>query len=140
MKNLWLVLVLVAAGVVLFSFSLVQKRPTTLVIEETVPAPTQAAAQDPVTSPSIVTSPENGKEEGFTIQVYSFRDAIRAERALASLKAAGYKAFQEVSDLGEKGVYYRVRITGLADEAQAKAVLEDIRKNYEGGFIVKPKK
>ncbi len=99
-----------------------------------------APKQDPVTSPSIVTSPKDGKEQGFTVQVYSFLDSVRAQKAVESLKNVGYKAFQEVSDLGDKGVFYRVRIGDLANEAQAQKLLEDIRKNYKDGFITKKQK
>ena len=95
-------------------------------------------AADPVPSPAIVTNPENGREAGFMVQVYSFQDRVRAEKALDNLKISGYNAFMEVSDLGEKGTWYRVRIGGLNDEAQAQAMLNQVRKNYQGGFIVKP--
>ena len=61
---------------------------------------------------AIVTSPVNGKEEGITIQVYSFQDRNRAATALQTLKNSGYQAFLVVSDLGEKGVWYRVRSGG----------------------------
>lgn len=102
------------------------------------PASEKTAAVDPVPSPAIITSPENGKEAGFSVQVYSFQDRSRAEKALENLKNAGYTAFMEVSDLGEKGTWYRVRIGGLDNEDQAKAMLDQVRKNYQSGFIVKP--
>jgi DedD protein len=158
MKNLWLVLVLVAAGVIIFSLSLNNKpqAPQGVVLEEvfkqtpTVPEPaamqpvaeekTQNGMKDPVPSPAIVTMPEDGKETDFVVQVYSFQSSERAARALENLKAAGYNAFQEVSDLGEKGTWYRVRIGGLESEEKAKALVEEIRKNYNGGFIIKPKR
>jgi cell division septation protein DedD len=146
-KNLWIVLALVAAGVVIFSMSLGHKEPSKPVVMQEVFSQTPQAAEtnpeakkDPVLSPAIVTSPTNGKEAEFAVQVYSFQDKDRADKALENLKAAGYNAFMEVSDLGEKGTWYRVRIGGLADENQAKAMLEDVRKNYKSGFIVKPKK
>lgn len=138
MKNLWIILVCVAVGVALFTITLNNPKTPTPVVVMT-PAP-EVFKRDPVTSPSIVTSLEDGREVGFTIQVYSFHEPQRAEKALEILKAAGYKAFQEVSDLGEKGTFYRVRISGLANEAEAQKVLEDIRRNYQSGFIVKPKK
>jgi len=135
MKKLWIVLVVVAAAVAAFSISLTSRKPSA----PAMPIVSDVLKQDPVTSPSIVTSPEDGKETGFTIQVYSFHESQRAEKALDNLKAAGYKAFQEVSDLGDKGLFYRVRIGGLANEAEAQKVLNDIRANYQSGFIVKPK-
>ena len=146
MKNLWLVLVLVAAGVIIFSFSLGGKKgndqPVVMqeVFNQTPAKSAAVASTDPVTSPAIVTSPENGHEAGFSIQVYSFQDRGRAEKALDNLHKAGYKAFLEVSDLGEKGIWNRVRVGGIADEAQARKMLEEIRKNYNSGFIVKPAK
>ena len=88
---------------------------------------------------AIVTNPVDGHEAGFAIQVYSFQDKNRAENALGTLKNNGYQAFLIVSDLGEKGVWYRVRIGGIADEATAHKMLEQIRKNYNSGFILKPK-
>jgi cell division septation protein DedD len=135
MRKLWIILVVFAGAVAVFSIASTSRKPASA----PMPIVSDALRQDPVTSPSIVTSPKDGKEAGFTIQVYSFREPQRAEKALANLKAAGYKAFQEVSDLGDKGLFYRVRIGGLANEAEAQTVLNDIRTNYQGGFIVKPK-
>jgi cell division septation protein DedD len=94
---------------------------------------------DPVPPMAIVTSPVDGKEAGFTIQVYSFQDKNRAQTALQTLKNSGYQAFLIVSDLGEKGTWYRVRVGGIADEAAARKMLDEIRKNYNSGFILKPR-
>jgi cell division septation protein DedD len=94
---------------------------------------------DPVPPMAIVTSPVDGHETGFTIQVYSFQDKNRAETALQSLKNSGYQAFLIMSDLGEKGIWYRVRVGSIKDEAAARKMLEEIRKNYNSGFILKPR-
>lgn len=95
---------------------------------------------DPVPSPAIVTSPEHGKEAGFAVQVYSFKDQKRATAALEHLKGNGFaNAYIEMSDLGEKGSWYRVRVGGLKDENQAKAMLENVRKNFNSAIIVKAK-
>ena len=158
MKNIWLVIVLGAAGavVLLLLSSHKPESGTTVAMQDVfsqTPEKTQAPSApaavklpsvvapvaDPVRAPAIVTSPENGHEAGFAVQVYSFQDRIRAEKALAGLKQNGYKAFMEVSDLGPKGTWYRVRVGGLNNESQAQAMLDEIRKNYKSGFIVKPK-
>ena len=155
LKSVWLAVALAAAGVIIFflSFGQKQEQPQGVVLQEIfnqkavapdgapavadqVPA---AKVADPVPSPAIVTDPENGHEAGYAVQVYSFQDKARAEKALDNLKAKGYQAFLVVSDLGEKGTWYRVRVGGLADEQAAKAMLDDVRKNYKSGFIVKPK-
>ncbi|MBF0504643.1 MAG: SPOR domain-containing protein [Candidatus Omnitrophica bacterium] len=151
-KNSWLIILLISAGVVIFFLSSKQSRPPeergvvlrdifhqqTLKIKSgpSVPLPKKA---DPVPPMGIVTSPEGGQEAGFAIQVYSFQDRNRAQAALLSLKNSGYRAFMVVSDLGEKGVWYRVRIGGIPDEASAKKMLADIRRNYNSGFILKTK-
>ena len=152
-KNVWIVIILITVGAIFFLFSLKPKSDVQGVVlgevfkqtpEQPTAAPVESVAQlsmvkDPVPSPAIVTSPENGHEAGFAVQVYSFQDRSRADKALNNLKEAGYKeAFMEVSNLGEKGTWYRVRIGSLANETQAKAMLEEVRRNYNSGFIVKP--
>ena len=148
-KSIWIMMVLVAAGGIILFLSLKQHNPSSNKVEmqeilntksfpETIN--NQQVDKDPVPSPAIVTSPEHGQEAGFAVQVYSFRDEKRSDAALTNLKNAGYDAFVQISDLGEKGTWYRVRIGGLKDEAQAKSLLETVRKNFNSGFIVKPKK
>ena len=150
-KNVWIVLVLVVVGVGFLVLSMEPKKipPEKVDMQNvfsqgsiTAPLnPTEAASKDPVPSPAIVTSPEHGKEAGFAVQVYSFKDQKRADAALASLKKNGYvNSYIEISDLGTRGTWYRVRIGGLKNEDQAKSLMESIRNNFKGGFIVKPSK
>ena len=137
-KAVWGIVFLLTAGGVMFLLSQKQQ-----------PAPAQGVvlqdiftqqAKDPIPSLAIVTSPENGHEAGWTIQVYSFQDRNRADKALTNLKAKGYNAFLIVSELGEKGTWYRVRVGSIPDENAAHKILEDIRRSYNSGFIVKPMK
>ena len=86
----------------------------------------------------IAAGPVNAHETGFIIQVYSFQDKNRAEASLQALKNNGYRASLAMSDLGKKGVWYRVRIGGIADKATARKMLDEIRKNYNSGFILNP--
>jgi cell division protein FtsN len=141
-KNLVVVLALVAGGLIVLFLAFKQNAPSSnqVVMQEVFaqkPASDPALEKDPVTSPAIVTSPELGREAGFAVQVYSFKDQGKAEVALSNLKAQGYKAYIEISDLGEKGTWYRVRIGQLSNEAEAKAMLETIRKSFNSGIIVK---
>ncbi len=133
-KNWRVPAVLVVAGLVIFFSSIKQNNTSShkVVMQEVF-------NQKP--SPAIVTSPEHGQEVSFAVQVYSFQNQKKAEAALANLKNGGYNhAYITVSDLGEKGAWYRVRIGGLENETQAKALLETIRKNYNSGFMIKPQK
>ena len=170
LKNSWPIVFLVTAGVLIFILALFQKSPqphqitmqatiapvqkVNAVVEQMVPDALAASAetpqadtsekskpQDPVSAPAIITSPVRGLETGFTIQVYSFQDKARAEKALENLRGNGYpQAYIIVSDLGEKGTWYRVRVGGIASEQKAKDTLEQLRKVYNSGFIVKPQK
>jgi cell division septation protein DedD len=144
-KSLIIVLALVVAGGFVLFLSLKQgdsssdKKIVMREVFEQKPVVSIDADKDPVPSPAIVTSPEHGQEAGFAVQVYSFRDQKRADVAVMNLKSSGYKAYIEMSDLGEKGIWYRVRIGGLANDTQAKALLETIRKSFNSGIIIKPK-
>lgn len=134
-KNTWWIFLLVAAGGVIFFLSL---QPHKIQGDGGVALKDISHRKvDPVPPMAIVTSLVDGHEAGFAIQVYSFQDANRAQAALQSLKNRGYQAFLVVSDLGEKGVFHRVRVGGIADEASARKMLEEIRKNYNSGFILK---
>ncbi|MBF0489260.1 MAG: SPOR domain-containing protein [Candidatus Omnitrophica bacterium] len=156
-KSLWIVVVLVLAGAVVFFLSSKQSPSNKVVMQEAIVqkpvvqrvvvqktvipvAVSPVVQRDPVPSPAIVTSPEHGQEAGFAVQVYSFKDQKRADTALANLKTEGYaKAYIEISDLGERGTWYRVRIGGLDNETQAKMLLDTIRKSFKSGIIIKPK-
>ena len=149
-KNLWIVIVLIVAGAVILFLSFKQKDSSNKAVSMgeifdqkpfgASPGTNLQFDKDPVPSPAIVTSPEHGQEAGFAVQVYSFKDQKRADAALLNLKEAGYSAYIEISDLGEKGTWYRVRIGGLQNETEARSMLENIRKNFNSGFIVKAKK
>ncbi len=143
-NRLWIVGVGVVAGVVLLLSA--KKMPTDKVTMDNVvaqaPVVSQAASteKDPVPSPAIVTSPEHGKEAGFSVQVYSFKDQKRANLALETLKKQGYEnSYIEISDLGPKGTWYRVRIGNLKDETAAKELLSKIKEDFHSGIIVKVK-
>ncbi len=150
-KNTWWIFLLVAASGIILFLSLRPNKPQNDqgvvlndIFHQQVPRTESVSSlsggvpkkADPVPPMAIVTSPVDGKESGFAIQVYSFQDKNRAETALQTLKNSGYQAFLIVSDLGEKGTWYRVRVGGITDEAAARKMLEEIRKNYNSGFIV----
>ena len=142
MKNIWWVYVLIVAGGIIFFLSLHANKPQNdqgVVLNDIFhqqvartesgnPSSVEPKKADPVPPMAIVTSPVEGHEEGFTIQVYSFQDKNRAATALQALKNRGYEAFLIMSDLGEKGVWYRVRVGGITDEAAARKMLDEIRK------------
>jgi cell division septation protein DedD len=74
--------------------------------------------------------------ETLAIQVYSFKDKSRADTALQKLKDKGYKAYILVSDLGARGIWYRVRVGTFANEEEARKTLESITQEFMSGIIV----
>jgi len=147
-KNTWWIFLLIAAGGIIFFLSLHPSRPQAdqgVVLNDIFPQKSNPLPAVPPASPvssvppmAVVTSSVGGHNTGFTIQVYSFQDKNRAENALQSLKKRGYQAFLIVSNVGENRVWYRVRIGAIGDEAAARKMLDDIRKNYNSGIIIKP--
>ena len=135
-KNTWWIFLLIAAGGVLFFLSLRSDKPQNdqgMTLNDIF-----SKKADSLPPMKIVASPVNAHEAGLIIQVYSFQDKNRAEASLQVLENNGYRSSLAVSDLGKKGVWYRVRVGGIADKAAARKMLNEIRKNYNSGFILNP--
>jgi cell division septation protein DedD len=155
-KNTWWIFLLIVSGVVILFLSLhmgktqndqgvvlndifLKKPPPESPVTPVVPVePIPSVA--PVPPAAVAVSPKNNLETGFTIQVYSFQDRKKAENALQALKNNGYQAFLSERDLGGKGVWYRVRVRGAGDVSESHKMLDEIRKKYNSGFILKVKK
>src|SRR5580658_5415956 len=104
LKSTWWIFLLIIAGGIIYFLSLHPSNPKTdqgvvlsdIFHQQQVAAPAVmvvAPKADPVPPLAIVTSPVDGHEAGFTIQVYSFQDRNRAQGALQGLKNNGYQAF-----------------------------------------------
>ncbi|MEI6438092.1 MAG: SPOR domain-containing protein [Candidatus Omnitrophota bacterium] len=97
----------------------------------------QAAVSAMKPASSVVAAPHMmAPKASFAIQVYSFKDKARADAALEKLKAKGNKAYVMVSDLGARGVWYRVRVGSFTSEDEARAALETITVDFKSGIIV----
>ncbi len=87
--------------------------------------------------PAIVEMPKTVvSRDAFAVQVFSFKEKGRADASLKQLKDKGYAAYIMMSDLGPRGVFYRVRVGSFATEAEAKKNLETINKDFKSGIIV----
>lgn len=160
LKDTWLIVVLLvlAAGFAIMAFSgkkpAEQPAPVDTVAQEApanVPAAmVPATGIKPDHSPadmqeiagnkpaeSVVVPPQSVQAaDRFAVQVYSFKDKARAETALKNLKGKNYKAYIMVSDLGPRGIWYRVRVGAFATEDAARKELESITKEFKSGIIV----
>jgi cell division septation protein DedD len=52
------------------------------------------------------------------------------------IKEKGYPGYIMMSDLGARGVFYRVRVGSFATEEQARKNLEAVTRDFKSGIIV----
>jgi len=154
MKDAWPIWTLVIAGVIIialaFSQNKVEKDAVTLQdifpddqavkINASRVAAAEAAVSDPVISPAIVSNTDHESTPSFAVQLYSFKDQIRADTMINKLKAEGVPAYAQISDLGVKGTWYRVRVGSYKTPEEAKAMLIKLQEEHKDSIIVKEKK
>ncbi|MBF0330716.1 MAG: SPOR domain-containing protein [Candidatus Omnitrophica bacterium] len=93
------------------------------------------AATKPV-SAVVEMSPAVPLKQAFAVQVFSFKDKVRADAALKMIKEKGYPCYIMMSDLGARGIFYRVRVGSFASEEEARKNLESVVKDFKSGIIV----
>lgn len=111
---------------------------------EDVPAtpPPRPVVKEP--EPVSPPSPEPGIREsvsaGSTImlQMASYKDVANARKLLNDLSTEGYAGTVVRADLGERGIWFRVRIGPYKGREEANKVLENLRNERKlKGYIVK---
>jgi len=101
---------------------------------------TSVAPQKVQTLPSalVSVSPHAVAASGsktFTIQVASFKDKVRAEKALNQAQERGYSAYIDSQSRESGGFWYRVCIGKFNVQEEAKNLLIKVRQDYKDGFI-----
>ena len=92
--------------------------------------------------PQVVSSKlstENTSEvpkKRFSLQICSFRDRLKAEKIVEELKREGYPGYVVSKDLGEKGVWFRVRIGEFETKEEAEEIAQKVKQEYKDSFIV----
>lgn len=92
-------------------------------------------AQQPVktvvqpVAPRPVQSVKNADSSGFTVQVASFPLKSEAEQSRSKLAAKGYNVYVVESNLGNKGVWYRVQIGKKMEQSAAKELASKLGKS-----------
>lgn len=77
------------------------------------------------------------------IQLAALRDQAGAEAAWKQIQAANSDLLGNLSldvqraDLGDKGIFYRVRAKGLASADEAKALCEKLKERGQGCLVVR---
>lgn len=114
---------------------------------EASPAPAPAPVKSepkpaPVPAPVATESTPAPVGSGERVQLGAFRSNAEAEKhwqkvAKANGDLLGGKPHQVVrADLGDKGVFYRLRVAGFADAQAAKALCKALSARGQGCFVV----
>lgn len=87
------------------------------------PAPTKAAAPAPAKAATPPPAKAAPAASGFAAQLGSFKDKASADSALAGFRASGLTGPVAVvpADLGAKGTWYRIRVTGFSTRSEVDA-------------------
>ena len=90
------------------------------------------AVSSPSKSPVLSSGlPAHAATGTHVVQVASFRSMDEASRLRTRLVAAGYQAFVEKADLGNKGVWHRVLVGPYAGEADAERVVTRLKQEQK---------
>src|SRR5215470_14154139 len=106
------------------------------------PNPTPAPAPPPNPNPSgnpasdsATPTPKKGK---FTLQISSFQERAEADALIARLTGTGYKPYLVMSNVPDKGVFFRVRIGEYGSKSDAQdAKGEFERKQHLLAYVTK---
>ncbi len=78
------------------------------------------------------------KKGGYTVQVASLKSDKAALKLVSKLERKGYPAYFIAIDLGDKGVWYRVRVGNFLERDDADTVVAKIQKQIKlKGLVVK---
>jgi cell division septation protein DedD len=99
--------------------------------------PVEAVSAVPSMPAPGIRGPVSGSESKM-LQVASYRDQVNARKLLQDLLSEGYAGTVVQADLGERGVWFRVRVGPFNTGEEAKRALEKLRKERKlKGYIVK---
>lgn len=120
------------------------------------PAPTVAAAAapaPPAAPPAKPPAPEKPKQNEaqaasavppasssghFTLQISSFQDRAEADALVAKLGSGGYRPFVIMSDVPDKGTFFRVRLGDFPSRNDALVAKEDFeRKQHIIAYVTR---
>lgn len=106
--------------------------PTTAPAAPARPAATQAPATTTAAAPAATDPNARYRRDlpagSFTIQIGAFKTEDRALERVQDLLKKRYDAYYTVADLGDKGLWYRVRVGKYTDMAKARQVADEIKE------------
>jgi cell division septation protein DedD len=106
-------------------------------IEEKQPAPQARVLTREQKPPALPVAEQSKKQplptkEKYQIQVVSFKEREKADQMCKKLKAHGFKPTVAVTDLQEKGKWFRVTLEGYESKEQAQKSADSVAKSIKG--------
>lgn len=89
----------------------------------------------PVVSSAVAPKPQTTPTRTFTIQVASFKDKDKAEKALTQVKEKGYPAYIDPKSRQEGGFWYQICVGKFNVKQEANDLLGKIQQDYKDSFI-----
>jgi cell division septation protein DedD len=90
------------------------------------PKPEPAAVAAPSAAPAAAAAAVDDRK--FTLQISSFQERAEADALVAKLSSMGYKPYVVMSDVPDKGLFFRVRIGEFSSRSEALVAKEDFEK------------
>jgi len=82
-----------------------------------------------------------GNDQGFQLQVASFKDQAEADRAVEDLRKRGHRAFRQAAHVPDRGLWHRVRIGPFKSKLEAQKYKERFERTERiAPFLVDPEK
>jgi|GEM_PF-6175707 len=111
--------------------------------KETIKAVTASDVRDvtPKNKPAQIKK-ANIVPKGYKVQIGSYRVAGDADASWKAVKSkfpdilSDLNDYIEKADLGDKGVYYRLQLTGFKSEADARKICQKLNSQKQGCFFV----
>ena len=124
----------------------VQVQPTSSVSTATAPPrqlPGVAAAAKPAVPSTAAASTSPAAQTAHILQIGAYKSQEDADTAWKTFKAkhgallSGYSPDVQRADLGDKGVWYRLRVAGLSDQSVASALCDRLKADGGSCFLGK---
>lgn len=101
---------------------------------------TDLAASAAASKTDAELAPE-GSDEGFQLQVASFKDQADADRTVEDLRKRGHRAFRQAARVPERGIWHRVRIGPFKSKLEALNYKEKFERTERiAPFLIDPEK
>jgi len=98
------------------------------------PAEVKSKIQQPILTANEL------KNIPYTIQVASFKNKTRANKAIKDLKHKDLSAYIVSRNLGDKGRWFRIYVGKFESKNDAETTLVTVKKYYKDSFIIAPRK